>query len=65
VTRKNPELLPLPPPEQIAAETPAEEPAAREIAFLLGTYPGVVQTALRRHEAVGHDNRKRLAVGKP
>ena len=33
LTRKNPELLPLPPPEQIATETLAEQPAAREIVF--------------------------------
>jgi arginyl-tRNA synthetase len=49
LTRKNSELLPLPPPEQIAAE----KPAARGIAFLLGTYPDVVRTALRTHEPSG------------
>ena len=53
LTRKNPELLPLPAPDQIAAETLAEQPAAREIAFLLGTYPDVVRTALRTHEPSG------------
>ena len=53
LTRKNPELLPLPPPDQIAAETLAEQPAAREIIFLLGTYPDVVRTALRTHEPSG------------
>ena len=53
LTRKNPELLPLPPPAEIAAETLAEHPAAREIAFLLGTYPDVVRTALRTHEPSG------------
>ena len=53
LTRKNPELLPLPPPAQIAAETLAEHPAAREIVFLLGTYPDVVRTALRTHEPSG------------
>jgi arginyl-tRNA synthetase len=53
LTRKNPELLPLPPPEQIATETLAEQPAAREIAFLLGTYPDVVRTALRTREPSG------------
>jgi len=30
--------------------TPAEQPAAREMAFLLGTYPDVVRTALCTHE---------------
>ncbi|KAH9963798.1 hypothetical protein BC827DRAFT_1375193 [Russula dissimulans] len=49
----NPELLPLPAPEQIAAETLAEQPAAREITFFLGTYPDVVRTALRTHEPSG------------
>ena len=53
LTRKNPELLPLPTPDQIAAETLAEQPAAREIVFLLGTYPDVVRTALRTHEPSG------------
>ena len=53
LTRKNPELLPLPPPDQISAETLAEQPAAREIVFLLGTYPDVVRTALRTHEPSG------------
>jgi arginyl-tRNA synthetase len=53
LTRKNPELLPLPPPEQIATETLADQPAARDIAFLLGTYPDVVRTALRTHEPSG------------
>jgi arginyl-tRNA synthetase len=53
LTRKNPELLPLPPPADIATETLAEHPAAREIAFLLGTYPDVVRTALRTHEPSG------------
>ena len=48
LTRKNRELLPLPPPEQIAAEILAEQPAAREIAFLLGTYPDVVRTRAER-----------------
>jgi len=53
LTRKSPELLPLPRPEKIAAETLAEQPAAREIVFLLGTYPDVVRTALRTHEPSG------------
>ena len=48
LTRKNRELLSLPPPEQIAAEILAEQPAAREIAFLLGTYLDVVRTRAER-----------------
>ena len=47
--RKNPELLPLPEPSEIKTEL-LVEPAAREIAFLLGTYPDVVKTALRTQE---------------
>jgi hypothetical protein len=42
-----PDLLLLPPPEQIAVETLAEQPAVREIAFLLGTYPDVFGPAMR------------------
>jgi arginyl-tRNA synthetase len=53
LTRKNPELLPLPPPAENAAEKFAEHAAAREIAFLLGTYPDVVRTALRTHKPSG------------
>jgi arginyl-tRNA synthetase len=50
LTRKNPEPLPLPAPERITASTLADQAATREIAFLLGTYPDVVRTALRTHE---------------
>jgi hypothetical protein len=39
LTRKNPELLPLPPPEQIAIETLAEQAAARDRVFV-GHVPG-------------------------
>jgi arginyl-tRNA synthetase len=53
LTQKNPELLPLPPPEQIAAETLAERPSARDIPFLLGTYPDVARMALRTREPSG------------
>jgi len=53
LTRKNPEFLSLPALEQIAAETLAEQPAAPEIVFLVGTYPDVVGTALRTHEPSG------------
>ena len=49
IERKNPELLPLPAPAQLKTEL-LTEPQAREIAFLLGSYPDVVKTAMRTHE---------------
>ncbi|KZT04519.1 arginyl-tRNA synthetase [Laetiporus sulphureus 93-53] len=52
ISRKNPELLPLPPPAQIDTGL-LTEPATREIIFLLGSYPDVVKTALRTHEPSG------------
>ncbi|KAI0687524.1 arginyl-tRNA synthetase [Earliella scabrosa] len=52
IERKNPELLPLPAPSQLATEL-LVEPPAREIAFLLGSYPDVVKTALKTHEPSG------------
>ncbi|KAI0036419.1 arginyl-tRNA synthetase [Vararia minispora EC-137] len=52
LTRKNPELLPLPPPEEIKAELLTEK-GAREIVFLLGSYPDVVKVALKTHEPSG------------
>ena len=53
IGRKNPHLLPLPPASQIATHTLAQYPRAREIAFLLGTYPDVVEVALKTHEPSG------------
>jgi len=47
LTRKNPELLPLPVPEQIAPETLSEQLAAREIAFPADV-PDVVASARDR-----------------
>ena len=52
IGRKNPELLPLPAPAAINTEL-LTEPSARDIAFLLGSYPDVVKTALRTHEPSG------------
>lgn len=49
IERKNPELLPLPEPSSINTAL-LTEPTAREIAFLLGSYPDVVRTAIRTHE---------------
>ncbi|GLB42850.1 putative arginyl-tRNA synthetase [Lyophyllum shimeji] len=53
IGRKNPNLLPLPPPSQMNTDSLAAMPHAREIAFLLGTYPDVIKTALKTHEASG------------
>ncbi|KAF8898168.1 hypothetical protein CPB84DRAFT_1781072 [Gymnopilus junonius] len=53
IGRKNPHLLPLPPASQIATDTLAQYPHARDIAFLLGTYPDVVKVALKTHEPSG------------
>ncbi|KAJ7844366.1 hypothetical protein B0H14DRAFT_995491 [Mycena olivaceomarginata] len=53
LSRKNPHLLPLPPPSQIDTTSLAESTHAREIVFLLGTYPDVVKVALKTHEPSG------------
>ncbi|KAG5634749.1 hypothetical protein H0H81_000903 [Sphagnurus paluster] len=53
IGRKNPELLPLPAPGQINTASLAAQPHARDIAFLLGTYPDVIKVALKTHEASG------------
>lgn len=53
IGRKNPHLTPLPPPSQIATGTLTAYPHAREIAFLLGTYPDVVNIAMKTHEPSG------------
>ncbi|KAF9445696.1 arginyl-tRNA synthetase [Macrolepiota fuliginosa MF-IS2] len=53
IGRKNPHLLPLPPPSQINTDLLAEYPQAREIVFLLGSYPDVVLTALKTQEPSG------------
>jgi arginyl-tRNA synthetase len=52
IERKNPELLPLPAIDEIDTSL-LLEPQARDIVFLLGTYPDVVRTALRTHEPSG------------
>jgi len=53
ISRKNPNLIPLPAPEAIDITTLTTSPQAREIVFLLGSYPDVVKTALRTHEPSG------------
>ena len=53
IARKNPHLLPLPAPSQIDIATLVQSNHAREIVFLLGSYPDVVKTAMRTHEPSG------------
>ncbi|KAF8159618.1 hypothetical protein B0H34DRAFT_782303 [Crassisporium funariophilum] len=53
IGRKNPHLLPLPHPSQLSLHLLSEYPHARDIAFLLGTYPDVVKVALKTHEPSG------------
>ena len=53
ISRKNPNLLPLPAPCEIDISTLTTSAQAREIVFLLGTYPDVVKTALKTHEPSG------------
>ena len=53
IGRKNPHLIPLPPPSQIDTTSLSSNSKAREIAFLLGTYPDVVKVALKTHEPSG------------
>ncbi|KAJ3570311.1 hypothetical protein NP233_g4488 [Leucocoprinus birnbaumii] len=53
VGRKNPNLLPLPPPSEIATDHLSQYAQARDIVFLLGQYPDVVLTALKTHEPSG------------
>ncbi|EPQ50894.1 arginyl-tRNA synthetase [Gloeophyllum trabeum ATCC 11539] len=53
IARKNPNLLPLPPPSEIKVDLLADSPHAREIVFLLGSYPDVVKTVLKTHEPSG------------
>ncbi|KAF8696470.1 hypothetical protein AX14_001571 [Amanita brunnescens Koide BX004] len=53
IGRENPHLLPLPPPSEIDIGTLTQSTQAREIVFLLGSYPDVVTTALRAHESSG------------
>ncbi|KAF7425992.1 hypothetical protein PC9H_008354 [Pleurotus ostreatus] len=53
IGRNNPHLFPLPPPEQIDTSHLVSSPHARDIVFLLGTYPDVVKVALKTHEPSG------------
>ncbi|KAJ2915790.1 hypothetical protein MD484_g4636, partial [Candolleomyces efflorescens] len=54
--RKNPHLLPLPGPSELQLDllaAPHTSQQARDIAFLLGSYPDVVKVALKTHEPSG------------
>jgi len=53
IGRKNPHLLPLPSPSSVNFAALDSYPHARELAFLLGTYPDVVKVALKTHEPSG------------
>ncbi|KAJ7471355.1 hypothetical protein B0H11DRAFT_2041316 [Mycena galericulata] len=50
ISRKNPHLLPLPLPSQIDTSSLATSSHARDIVFLLGTYPDIVKVALKTQE---------------
>jgi arginyl-tRNA synthetase len=52
ISRKNPELLPLPEPEEIQTDL-LNEPQAREMVFLLASYPDVVRVACEKNEPSG------------
>ena len=52
IERNNPQLVPLPAPATLHTAL-LTEPAARDIVFLLGSYPDVVKTALKTHEPSG------------
>ena len=49
IERKNPELIPLPQPAAIDTSL-LTEPSARDIVFLLASYPDVVKNALKSSE---------------
>ncbi|KDR80441.1 hypothetical protein GALMADRAFT_242884 [Galerina marginata CBS 339.88] len=55
IARKNPHLLPLPPTSQLTPSLAllSQYAHARDIAFLLGTYPDVVKVAVKTHEPSG------------
>jgi len=52
ITRKNPNLLPLPPAAEIQTDL-LTEPKGREIVYLLASYPDVVRVAMEKHEPSG------------
>ncbi|QRV91168.1 arginyl-tRNA synthetase [Ceratobasidium sp. AG-Ba] len=52
ISRKNPELLPLPAAEKIDTDL-LTEPQARDVVFLLASYPDVVRVACEKNEPSG------------
>lgn len=52
ISRKNPELFPLPAAEKIQTDV-LTEPQARDIVFLLASYPDVVRVACEKNEPSG------------
>ncbi|KAF8609153.1 arginyl-tRNA synthetase [Ceratobasidium sp. AG-I] len=52
ISRKNPELVPLPAAEKIQTDL-LTEPQARDIVFLLASYPDVVRVACEKNEPSG------------
>jgi len=52
MARRNPQLHPMPPAEQINTDL-LVEPKAKEIIMLLASYPDVVKTALKTREPSG------------
>ncbi|EGO04081.1 hypothetical protein SERLA73DRAFT_102424 [Serpula lacrymans var. lacrymans S7.3] len=53
IGRKNPHLLPLPHPSQLDTSSLDSFSHARDIVFLLGSYPDVVKVAMKTHEPSG------------
>ncbi|KAF8524149.1 arginyl-tRNA synthetase [Hysterangium stoloniferum] len=52
MARRNPQLLPMPPAEEIKTEL-LVEPKAREIVMLLASYPDIVKVAMKTREPSG------------
>ncbi|CAE6410634.1 unnamed protein product [Rhizoctonia solani] len=52
ISRKNPELLPLPAADKVQTDL-LTEPQAREMVFLLASYPDVVRVACEKNEPSG------------
>lgn len=53
IERKNPHLMPLPPATEVDTSSLSESPQAREIVFLLSSYPDIIKTALKTSEPSG------------
>lgn len=53
IERKNPHLIPLPPASTIDTSSLSSSSQARDIVYLLASYPDVIKTALKTHEPSG------------